>query len=81
VKASPKSLALVAGWIFFFQFIDVYYIITPMYRTSGPAPALFDFLALIGVGGLWLWVFCGQIKHAELYPVHDMRLMEAADHA
>jgi len=81
IKANPNSLGMVAAWIFLMQIIDIYYIVVPMFRTTGPMPMLTDVLAWVGVGGLWVYVFCGQIKRVPLYPSHDRRLLEADDHA
>ncbi len=80
-KRNPMNLAKVAGWLLVMRVIDVYYIVTPMYRTTGPMPHLADLIAFLAVGGLWVCVFCSQIKKASIYPMHDRRLLEATDHA
>ncbi|MBI3721165.1 MAG: hypothetical protein HY248_01315, partial [Fimbriimonas ginsengisoli] len=81
IKASPRALAWVCGWLILMRFLDVYYIVTPMYRTTGPMVHWQDIVALLGVGGIWLAAFGSQVKGASVYPVHDMRLMEAVEHA
>ena len=33
--------------------------------------------ALLGVGGLWLWLFFGQLRKHSLLPIKDPQLAEA----
>lgn len=80
-KRHPMNLARVAGWLLVMRIVDIYYIVTPMYRTTGPMPHLADGIAFLSLMGLWTMVFCAQIKKASIYPMHDRRLLEATDHA
>ncbi len=81
-KRYPLNLARVAAWLLLMRLIDLYYMVTPMYRTTGPMPFWGDIVALIAVGGLWVTVFCHEVKQAPLYPAHDRRLLEATpEHA
>ena len=79
VKRYPHLLMRVAAWIFFFRFVDNYYIVAPMYSTS--MIPTWEIGALLAVGGLWLGQYGYAVKSAQLYPVHDMRLMETGNHA
>lgn len=81
MKRYPLNLARIAAWIVVFRVVDIYYTIVPMYRTTGPMPHYQDILAFLGVGGLWVWAFCSEIKKHSLYAEHDQRLMEVAEHA
>ena len=81
VKASTRALTAVCVWILIFRFVDVYYTIAPMYRANGPMPVLSDALAFLGVGGIWFFFFGSQLRGASIYPLHDMRLLEATEHA
>lgn len=79
VKRYPNLLMRVAGWIFFFRFVDNYYIIAPLYSTS--MIPTWEIFSLLAVGGLWVAQYGQAVKSAGLYPTHDMRLMEAPGHA
>lgn len=79
VKRYPENLMKVAGWIFLFRFVDNYYIVAPMYSKS--MIPTWEILSLIAVGGLWVAQYGFAVKSAQLYPTHDMRLMEAGNHA
>lgn len=81
VKSNPHYLAIAAGWTVSLSLLDIYYIVVPMYRTTGITPQwMTDLPAFLAVGGFWIWAFCSEIGKANLYPVHDMRLMEAGEH-
>lgn len=81
MKASPKNLAVVAAIILVMRVVDMHYMIAPMYRTNGAVPHWQDLMTFAAVGGLWVANFCYGVAKAPLYPAHDMRLMEATEHA
>ena len=77
IKAQAPMLAKVAGWIIVFRIVDMYYVIIPSMRAT-PVPSLWDFVALIGMGGLWAFAFSKAIANRALLPSYDPRLTEAA---
>lgn len=83
-KAVAKSLALVCGWILVMRLFDVYQVVVPAFFNFGrpnPIPMWTDIVALVGIGGLWVWAFSTQIARASLLPNYDARLKEADAHA
>jgi hypothetical protein len=80
MKAQPQLLAKVCGWILFFRMVDMYYVIMPAMRPS-PVPSFWDLVALIGLGGLWVFGFSKAIRGVPLMPTYDPRLTEASAHA
>jgi hypothetical protein len=54
---------------------------TPAFNPAGPEFHLTDWLAIFGIGGLWLWRFASQLKGWPLLPAHDPRLKEIMQHA
>lgn len=92
VKRYPHLLRSIAGWILFAHAIDVYYAIVPALPNGGfgahhgrlpiSGALLFDLLALVSVGGIWMYVLSvGLAKTKELLPTYDHRLQEALKHA
>jgi hypothetical protein len=75
-KRSPKRLIRIAVWILIARVLDVFWIIEPTFRNKGFALYWTDFAAFVGVGGIWLFVYLGQLRRRPLLPLHDPRLAE-----
>ncbi|MDQ2843038.1 MAG: hypothetical protein M3Y72_18770 [Acidobacteriota bacterium] len=83
-KRDPRRLMKVAIWLLVARVIDVFWIIEPTFRNSSTSSALHtghgfaiywtDFAAFIGIGGVWLYVFLGQLRRRPLLPLHDPRV-------
>jgi len=85
-KRYTHLLVKVVGWIFVMHILDTYMLIIPaMYGRPEMGPISsqtpWDFLALIGVGGLWLSTFAWQLQKAPVLVKYDNRLQEAKAHA
>ncbi len=71
-KQTPPILAGIAGGLLVMRLIDVYWFIAPEFHpTVGGALHLLDALVLIGIGGVWVGGFLGQLKQVSLLPLHD----------
>jgi hypothetical protein len=88
-KRSAKLLGIVASIIFTVRILDIFWTILPFFhgdpRGSGPAvpPEIFwmSLAAWLAMGGIWLFVFVGNLKRYPLLPKHEPRLVEALEHA
>jgi hypothetical protein len=85
VKRRSKWLAVMAVFILVMRLIDLFYHIGPSPMTSGGHGGAFhlswmDFAAPIGIGGIWLWYFFGQLAKRPLVPVKDPFLSNAIEH-
>jgi hypothetical protein len=80
VKRRIRMLASVAVMLVFMSLIDLFWLMTPAYNRSGPSFQWMDWLAVVGVGGIWLWSFFGQLKRHPLMPLNDPRLAEGPGH-
>lgn len=47
-------------------------------RNFGPLDGL---TLLVGMGGVWLWLFLGELAKRALVPEHDPGYIEALEHA
>lgn len=77
IKDRPSTIAIVALIVLVMRFIGIYWLTEPAY--SGPH---FHFswmtlAALVGVGGLWMWAFIGQLKGQTIIPIHETWVEEA----
>ena len=82
LKARLKILVSVAVGLLFMRLVDLYWITAPAFQHgdshSTAAPHWLDLAIPIGIGGLWLFVFFGQLKKRSLVPLNDPRFDFAA---
>jgi hypothetical protein len=75
-----RALAAVAGGILVMRVVDLFWLIEPTFheKTYGiPWGALWMYLALpVAMGGLWMWMFLGQLKSRPLLPLADPLLKD-----
>lgn len=77
---NPRLLAFVAGLVVLMRLVDIFWLIAPVFSQSQVRLHWMDILAPIGIGGLWLAVFLGQLRKRPLLPVGDPHLQEALEH-
>jgi hypothetical protein len=91
IKRYPYLLCRIAGWIFLVHMVDTYLAVAPalpadettighVSRAAGQN-ILFDLMAVLAIGGFWLYVFSIQVRKASLLVKYDHRLQEALTHA
>ncbi len=83
-KRSPNYLTKVCYWILFWRLADVFWFVSPAFHHEAPGVYLKDLLvygsAWIGIGGIWIWAFLGQLQKRSVIAVNDPRLYEAVTH-
>jgi hypothetical protein len=80
VKRRAETLAWVAACLLVMSAVDVYWLTVPAFERAGPEFHFTDWLAILGVGGLWLWQFAAQMRGRPPLPLHDPRLEEILQH-
>ncbi|MGD1155289.1 MAG: hypothetical protein ABSA41_05610 [Terriglobia bacterium] len=80
VKRRAQILGWVAAGLIVMSVVDMYWLTVPAFERAGPEFHLTDWLAILGVGGLWLWRFAAQLKGRPLLQLHDPRLKEITQH-
>lgn len=75
-KRNPKRLIRIAIWLLCARVVDLFWIVEPTFRNKGFALYWTDFAAFIGVGGIWLYAYLGQLRRRPLLPLHDPRIAE-----
>lgn len=78
IKRDPRSLAQVAWLLLFMQLVFMYFQVMPFFPGTHIGQHWMDFLTPFGVGGLWLALFCWQLKRAPVLPRHDVNAPEAS---
>lgn len=85
IKRRARRLALVAYLVIVMRFVDLLWLVAPVFtRTVSPAHWVdlathlaLSLLALVGTGGVWLWVFIRQLSSNPLLPLNDPYMKEA----
>lgn len=88
VKRSPTALAVIAIWMLFIHFTDMFFIVRPMVTTRfaegtplSPAAGIWvDLAAVFGMLGLLGFALVWRVKSVPLIPLRDPRLPEAIEH-
>ena len=80
VKRRAQILGWVAAGLIVMSGVDIFWLTVPAFERAGPEFHLTDCLAILGIGGLWLWRFTAQLKGRPLLPPHDSRLKEIMQH-
>ncbi len=79
-KRRAQTLAVVAAWLLLMRLADLFWLIAPAPKHGEEAQALaFQWpymVAPLGIGGIWLWYFLGQLKTRPLMPEGDERFVE-----
>jgi hypothetical protein len=89
-KRTPERLVVIAAWILFVRYADLFMMVSPEFATSGenlhlvagePESSFFvhwlDLAAPLAVGGLWLWMFLTQLGQRPLLAIGDPYLRES----
>ena len=81
VKRHAEVLGWVAVGLFVMSMVDIYWLTVPAFERAGPEFHVTDCLAMLGIGGLWVWRFTSQLPGRPPLPLHDPRLREIMQHA
>ena len=84
---NPRILAGVAALVVLMRFVDVFWLVRPVFTqtTAAASSARFqvhwlDLATPIGIGGVWLALFLRELTRRPLLPVGDPEYLEALAH-
>ena len=77
LKRSPRQLAIVAGWILFIHFIDIYWLVMPSRDPEGFALRWTDVTAFLGVGLVGIAFGVSRLRGKLPVPVKDPYIAES----
>jgi hypothetical protein len=75
-----SALNLVAGMLLVLTLFDIFWLVVPSFEPSALRVHWTDITLVIGMGGIWLWSFLGELAGRPLLPEHDPRLVEVLEH-
>jgi hypothetical protein len=89
-KRASSRLVMVACWILFVRYTDIFMLVSPEFSTSGVnlhllegehASRFFvhwlDLAAVAGIGGIWVWMFATQLMQRPMLAFRDPYLRES----
>ncbi|MGH9430451.1 MAG: hypothetical protein ACRD3T_02805 [Terriglobia bacterium] len=80
VTYQKQLLAWVAALLFVVSILDIFWLLTPAFNTTGPQFHWADWVAIVGIGGVWVAIFLSQLKSRPLLPVNDPRFQGVLQH-
>jgi hypothetical protein len=70
-KRNATVLARMAMWMIAARLVDLFFLIGPEAYPEGLRLGWIDLAAVVGIGGIWVSLFIGNLKSRSLLPVHD----------
>jgi hypothetical protein len=81
LKRHARSLARVAWLIVAMRLVDVIWLIAPNFNQHGPIPVSLANVGIpVGLAGIWVFLFAGQLRSRALLPVNDPYFKEMLAH-
>jgi hypothetical protein len=92
LKRNPEKLVVIAAWIIFMRFADIFMLVSPEFASNGAnlhmlkgehVSHLFvhwtDLAAPLAIGGLWVWMFLTELRRRPLLAASDPYLRQALE--
>ena len=90
-KRTPHRLVVIAAWLLFARYADLYMLVSPEFVSSGSNVHLvegqeavshffvhwLDLAAPVAIGGLWFWMFLTELKKRPMLAIGDPYLRES----
>ena len=77
IKDRPATIGVVAIIILVVRFVAIYWMSQPSFTGEHFYFSWMTVAALAGIGGLWLFLFIGQLKGQTIIPIHETWVEEA----
>ena len=77
VKRNLVLHSIMAIWLVFMHYVDVFWVIMPNVYKSGFSYSIIDFLVFVGIGSLFFGLFFKRINKSFIIPVSDPRINES----
>jgi hypothetical protein len=81
LKRNARTISMVAILILVMRYVDLYWLTGPEFHEGHFVISWMDLIMPLGIGGVWLWYFAGQLKTRPLVPVQDPYLQDALSHS
>jgi hypothetical protein len=76
IKDRPQTIAVVAVIVLVIRYVGTYWLVAPSYYRELHYSWM-SLTSLVGIGGVWLFFFLGQLKGQTIIPIHETWVEEA----
>lgn len=77
IKDRASSIAVVTVIILVMRYVAIYWLTAPAHYGTHFRYSWINLASLIGIGGVWLYFFIGQLKGQTIIPIHETWVDEA----
>ena len=77
IKDRPETIGVVTVVIIVMRYVAIYWLVAPSWYGEHFIYSWMDLASLVGIGGIWLWAFIGQLKGQTIIPIHETWVEEA----
>ncbi|MEA2336416.1 MAG: hypothetical protein QOE82_423 [Thermoanaerobaculia bacterium] len=77
IKDRPKTIAIVAVIVIVMRYVAIYWLVAPSWYGEHFTWSWMSLTSLLGIGGVWIWAFIGQLKGQTIIPIHETWVEEA----
>ncbi len=77
IKDRPQTIGIVTVLLLVMRYVAIYWLIAPSFYGEHFVYSWMDLASLVGIGGLFLWAFIGQLKGQTIIPIHETWVEEA----
>jgi hypothetical protein len=77
IKDRPQTIGIVAIVVLVVRFVAIYWMTQPSFSGVHFYFSWMTVAALAGIGGIWLFLFIGQLKGQTIIPIHETWVEEA----
>ena len=77
IKDRPQTIGIVAIVVLVIRFVAIYWMTQPSFSGVHFYFSWMTIAALAGIGGIWLFLFIGQLKGQTIIPIHETWVEEA----
>lgn len=77
IKDQPRTIAVVAVILIVMRYVVIYWLVAPSWYGEHFTWSWMSLTSLLGIGGVWMWAFIGQLKGQTIIPIHETWVDEA----
>jgi hypothetical protein len=70
-------MALLGSWLVLGHYVDMYWLVLPIYAEHGPLPTVWDLAALAAVGGSCVAFAAWRLRGRAIVPIGDPVLQQS----
>jgi len=78
-KRKLKFMKIMVLWLLFMHWIDLYWIIMPNLNRQNAMIHWVDIATMLGIGGIFMWLFWRKLFSGPLVPINDPRLRKSIE--